>query len=158
MDSETMTKQSRAPLRHGRVIVLLLQKQFRLRLAHRVVWRKKSWPSFLWEPRPAATMQACWYMILFPSKGFLLLCMHVLRRRAGRVASHRMALPARPVVLIPSLAFKKLACSKESFSSRGAVKDRANRWRGCGEKRNDGDSYRTVHLVIYLHFLLLLLF
>ncbi|KAG2543277.1 hypothetical protein PVAP13_9NG736054 [Panicum virgatum] len=91
-------------------------------------------------------MQACWYMILFPSKGFLLLCMHVLRRRAGRVASHRMALPAQPVVLIPSLAFKKLACSKESFSSRGAVKDRANRWWGCCEKRNDGDSYRTVHL------------
>jgi len=156
MDSETMTKESRAPLRHGRVIVLLAEvMQIK---AHRVVWRKKSCPSFLWEPRPAATMQACWYMILFPSKGFLLLCMHVLRRRAGRVASHRMALPARPVVLIPSLAFKKLACSKEIFSSRGAVKDRANRWRGCGEKRNDGDSYRTVHLVIYLHFLLLLLF
>lgn len=51
------------------------------------------------------------------------------------VASHGLACSAS--CLIPSLALKKLACSKESFSSRGAVKDRANSWWGCSEKRNE---------------------
>lgn len=51
------------------------------------------------------------------------------------VASHGLACSAS--CLIPSLALKKLACSKESFSSRGAVKDRANSWWGRSEKRNE---------------------
>jgi len=64
-------------------------------------------------------------MILFPSKGFLLLCTYCIHALGCMALAPLPAACCYPVVLIPSLALKKLhrLQQRELFFLWGCVKD-----------------------------------